>query len=67
MSKSQLIKDYRAKHKLTQDNFAKLIGVSRRSVERWEMNIIEPGKLAWSIIYPTITGKQICPTCGKEI
>ena len=36
------IKEYRIKHKLSQKEFGKLIGVSAQAVYKWEQNICYP-------------------------
>jgi DNA-binding transcriptional regulator YiaG len=42
MEYSKIIKNYREKHFLSQADFAKLLGVSYVSVNRWENKHFEP-------------------------
>ena len=39
---AQKIKEYRERHFLKQDEFAKVLGVSKTSVTRWETGKFEP-------------------------
>lgn len=63
---SQILKDYRAKYNLTQEGLAIMIGISRRSVERWEAGTHVPSRLAWKSINEVLKIKT-CQTCGREI
>ena len=39
---AEKIKEYRKKHKLSQSEFGKLLGVSAQAVSKWEKNICCP-------------------------
>ncbi len=50
MSFSEKVKAIRINAALSQDSFAKLLGVSRATVNRWEMGTQEPSQIALHIL-----------------
>lgn len=55
-----LIKRVRSEAHLSQDAFAKLLGVSRTTINRWEMGNQEPSALALKVV------KDFCVEQGIE-
>ena len=44
------LKKYRKKHKMSQEDLAKVIDVSRQVIARWEINYSYPSKMSLKIL-----------------
>lgn len=62
---SQRVKAIRTNANLSQAAFAKLLGVSRATVNRWEMGTQEPSKIALHILYAYCEKNEISFECEQ--
>jgi len=50
ISISKRVKKYRIEHKISQENFGNMLGVSAQAVSKWEREVSYPDVMLWPLL-----------------